>query len=116
MSMLDIMIDNARYFYAQALDAEAALAQLQTDVVKDIEPEEQYRRMLAEVKHAAGLAREGTKKMSGDFAPEMLEKVGLRRSRSFLLRGTGTPASIAFYHRWRQELKEAPSPDSHPGA
>lgn len=55
LTPLDIMLDNARYFHEQALDAEAALAAMQPDVIEGLEPKDQFNRMLAEVKKAAGL-------------------------------------------------------------
>lgn len=55
LTPLDIMLANARYFHEQALDAEAALAAMQPDVIEGLKPKEQFDRMLAEVKKAAGL-------------------------------------------------------------
>lgn len=55
LTMLEIMVGNARYFDQQARDAEAALLQMQPTNLANMEPKEQFDFMLAEVKKAAGL-------------------------------------------------------------
>lgn len=65
LSMLEIMIGNARYFYQQAIDAEAAIGELQPSILAGMEPQDQFNHMLAEVKKAAGL-----RQMAGEAAKD----------------------------------------------
>jgi hypothetical protein len=60
-SMLDILEGNARYFLKQAEEAEDTLATLRPDA--DLDPQDQFNLILAEVKKAAGL-----RALAGDAA------------------------------------------------
>lgn len=54
---LEIMLDNMTHFQQVALDAEAIIAGLTAEEVsgKKLEPEEQFKMLLAQVRRAAGL-------------------------------------------------------------
>jgi hypothetical protein len=52
---LEVMLDNMRHFAKIAESAEAALAELSSDKIAEMPPEEQFKSLLAEVKKAAGL-------------------------------------------------------------
>jgi hypothetical protein len=54
MTMLDIMVANARYFYRQAVDAEMLIEALGAARLAELGPEARFNAMLAEVKKAAG--------------------------------------------------------------
>jgi hypothetical protein len=55
MTMLDIMVASARYFYQQAIDAEMVIETLGATRHARLEPEAQFKVMLAEAKKTAGL-------------------------------------------------------------
>lgn len=54
---LEVMLDNMRHFQQVALDAEATIAGLTVEEIsgKRLEPDEQFKMLLAKVKQAAGL-------------------------------------------------------------
>lgn len=54
---LDVMLDNMRHFQQVALDAEAAIAGLTVEEIsgEQMKPEDQFKKLLAQVKNAAGL-------------------------------------------------------------
>jgi hypothetical protein len=54
---LDIMLANMRYFQKLAESAEAATADLTAEAIAGLQPAEQFKRLLAEVKKAAGFER-----------------------------------------------------------
>ena len=56
-SPLEVMLDNMRHFQQVAFDAEAVLAGLTAEEYTGVEmtPEDQFKKLLAEVKKAAGL-------------------------------------------------------------
>lgn len=51
---LEVMLDNMRHFQKVALDAEALIEELSAEEFMATEPSEQFKRLLAEVKKAAG--------------------------------------------------------------
>ena len=57
VSMLEIMVENARHFHSVAKDAELVLDGMAAEALAGVEldPAEQFKIMLAEVKKAAGL-------------------------------------------------------------
>jgi hypothetical protein len=61
MSMLDIMVASARYFYQQAVDAEMVIEAFGAARHAEREPEAQFNAMLAEAKKAAGCGRSPAK-------------------------------------------------------
>lgn len=56
-SPLEVMLDNMRHFQQVALDAEAVIEGLAAEEIggRDMNPEEQFKSLLAQVKKAAGL-------------------------------------------------------------
>jgi len=52
---LEVMLANMRHFHKLAESAETALAELSADNIAGMEPDEQFKYLLAEVKKAAGL-------------------------------------------------------------
>lgn len=52
---LEVMLENMRHFRKLAISAEAALSKLSADKVAGMEPEEQFKYLLAEVKKTVGL-------------------------------------------------------------
>jgi hypothetical protein len=72
---LDIMLENMRYFHQLALDAEATLAGLTYEEFvgkhgSDLNPADQFKALLAEVKKTAGL-RQFAQECAADAAPFM---------------------------------------------
>lgn len=67
-SPLEILLENARYFREQAIGAEQALAALKPEMIEGLNAKDQFNRMLAEVKKAAGL-RELAGVAAKDAAP-----------------------------------------------
>lgn len=68
VSPLEIMIANMLHFHKLAETAEAALGELSQDRLSEMEPAEQFKFLLAEVKKAAGL-RELSQNCARDAAP-----------------------------------------------
>ena len=71
---LEVMLANMRHFHKLAESAEAALAELSLETVEKLEPKEQFKHLLAEVKKAAGL-REQSQACARDAAPYMHAKM-----------------------------------------
>lgn len=69
---LEIMLENMRHFQQVAMDAEAVLSELAGELPED--PEEQFKVMLAKVKHAAGL-RQMAQECARDAAPYLHPKL-----------------------------------------
>jgi hypothetical protein len=78
VSMLEIMVENARHFHSVAKDAELVLDGMAAEALAGVEldPAEQFKIMLAEVKKAAGLrlmaqqcAQEAARFMHAPIAP-----------------------------------------------
>lgn len=69
---LEVMLDNMRHFQQVALDAEATIANLTAEELagRKLEPAEQFKMLLADVKKAAGL-RQMAHECARDAAPFM---------------------------------------------
>jgi hypothetical protein len=67
-SPLDVMLGNMRHFDRLAESAEAAIGELSQDKIAQMQPDEQFKYLLAEVKKAAGL-REQAQMCARDAAP-----------------------------------------------
>lgn len=67
---LEVMLANMRHFQKLAESAEAVISQLSADTLLKLEPAEQFKYLLAEVKKAAGL-REMAHSCARDAAPYM---------------------------------------------
>ena len=67
---LEVMLDNMRHFQQVALDAEAVIASMNGEEYAGLEPKEQFKALLAEVKKAAGL-RQMAHECARDAAPFM---------------------------------------------
>jgi hypothetical protein len=67
---LEIMLENMRHFQQVAFDAEAVVADLTADEIagQKMTPDEQFKFLLAKVKHAAGL-RQMAHECARDAAP-----------------------------------------------
>ena len=68
LTPLDIMLDNMRHFHVAATTAEKVLQSLSGDQISGMEPKEQFRFLLAEVKKVAGL-RQMAQECASDCAP-----------------------------------------------
>lgn len=70
ISPLEVMLANMRHFQQVALDAEAVLEGLTAEdfLGREVEPAEQFKALLAEVKKAAGL-RQAAQECARDAAP-----------------------------------------------
>lgn len=73
---LEVMLDNMRHFQQVALDAEATIAGLSIEEMggKNLNPAEQFKLLLAEVKKAAGL-RQMAHECARDAAPFLHPKL-----------------------------------------
>lgn len=73
----EIMLANARHFYQQAIDAEATLAQLTPKELglDQLEPAEQFKVMMAEIKKVAGF-RSMSQQCAEGAAPYFAAKIG----------------------------------------
>lgn len=67
---LEVMLDNMRHFQQVALDAEAVIENLTAEQIsdRDMNPEEQFKLLLSQVKKAAGL-RQMAHECARDAAP-----------------------------------------------
>jgi hypothetical protein len=65
---LEVMLRNMRHFNKLAESAEAVLSELSVDAVANMQPADQFKHLLAEVKKAAGL-RELAQNCARDAAP-----------------------------------------------
>ncbi len=75
-SPLEVMLDNMRHFQQVALDAEAVIEGMAAEELggRDMNPEEQFKSLLAQVKKAAGLrqmAHECARDAAGYLHPKL---------------------------------------------
>lgn len=67
---LDVMLSNMRHFQKLAESAEKALAELSAAAIAELQPDDQFKRLMAEVKKTVGL-RESAQGCARDAAPYM---------------------------------------------
>lgn len=71
---LEVMLGNMRHFDRLAESAETALTELSQDKIAEMQPDEQFKYLLAEVKKAAGL-RDMAQTCARDAAPYLHPKL-----------------------------------------